>query len=123
MCIGPMTLVQTAASRAFRWAARKMANGGSKRMSCASTAVRMTEAATECGCPGRTWNSEGQVSRLHPKEFCSRRRPAIDLSGFTRVCEMKMNAKTIQILMLGGVLFATSDMLAVQTTVGKDGLA
>src|SRR5215831_19426000 len=112
-----MCLVQTATSRAIRWAARRMANGGSKRMSCASIAARMTEAATRCGCPGRVWNSEGQDSRLHPKEFCSRRRLVTDLSGFTRVCEMKTNAKKIQILMLGGVLFATSDMLAVQTTV------
>jgi len=69
------------------------------------------------------WNSEGQACRLHPKEFCSRWRLVTDLSGFTRVCEMKTKAKTIQILMLGGGLFATSDMLAVQTTVGKDGLA
>src|SRR5215470_20379721 len=121
MCIGPMSLVQTAASRAIRWAARKMANGGSKRMSCASIAARMTEAATRCGCPGRTWNSEGQVSRLHPKEFCSRRRPVIDLSEFTRVYQMKTKAKTIQILALRGALFATSDTLAVQTLIGTDG--
>src|SRR5215470_17069141 len=114
MCIGPMSLVQTAASRAIRWVARKMANGGSKKMSCASIAARMTEAATRCGCPGRMWNSEGQACRLHPKEFCSRQHPAIDLSRFTRVCQMKTEAKTIQILVLGCALFATSDTLAVQ---------
>src|SRR5215813_6127548 len=115
MCIGPMSLVETAASRAIRWAAKKMANGGSKRMSCASIAARMTEAATRCGYRARMWNSEGQACRLHPKEFCSRRRPVIDLSGFTRVFQMKTKAKTIQTLVLGGALFATSDTLAVQT--------
>jgi len=36
---------------------------------------------------------------------------------------MKTKAKTIQILVLGGALFATSDTLAVQTSIGKDGLA
>src|SRR6266478_6174180 len=85
MCIGPMSLVQMAPSRAIRWAARRMANGGSKRMSCASIAARMTEAATRCGCPGRMWNSEGQACRLHPREFCSRQRPVIDLDGFGRL--------------------------------------
>src|SRR5258707_5025370 len=112
MCIGPMSLVQTAASRAIRWAARRMANGGSKRMSCASIAARMTEAAPRGGCPERMWNSEGQACRLLSKEFCSRQRPVIDVSGFTPVCQMKTKAKTIQILVLGCSLFATSDALA-----------
>jgi hypothetical protein len=49
--------------------------------------------------------------------------PAIDLSRFTRVCQMKTKAKTIQILVLGGALFAAPDTLAVQTSIGKDGLA
>src|SRR6266566_718332 len=96
MCIGPMSLVQTAALRAIRWAARR------------------TAAATRCGCPGRMWNSEGQACRLLPKEFCNRQRPVIDLSGFTRVCHMKTKAKTIPFLVLGCALFATSGTLAVE---------
>src|SRR5260370_25934314 len=107
MCIGPMSLVQTAASRDIAWDARGMGNGGLKRMRCASIEARMTEAVTRCGCLGRMWNSEGRACRLHPKEFCSRQRPVIDLSGLTRVCPMKTKAKTIQILVFGCALFAT----------------
>src|SRR5258708_7008868 len=114
MGTGPTCLVPVATSRAIRWAVRRMANGGSKRMSCASIAARMKEAAARCGCPERMVNSEGQACRLLSKEFCSRPRPVIDLSGFTRVREMKTKATTIQFLVLGCSLFATSDALAVE---------
>src|SRR5712692_10132092 len=84
MCMGPMCLVQMATSRAIRWDARRMANGGSKRMSCASIGARMREVAIKCGRPARMSNSEGQACRPHSKEFCSRQRREIDLDGFGR---------------------------------------
>src|SRR5216684_2660612 len=82
MCIGPMCLVQMATLRATRWVARRMANGGSKRMSCASIAARMMEAATKCGCSGRMSNLGGKAWRPHLREFCSGQRPVIDLELF-----------------------------------------
>src|SRR5258705_8790136 len=85
MCIGPTCLVPMATSRAIRWAARRMANGGSRRMSFASIAARMTAAAIKCGCPGRMSNLEGKACRPHSKEFCSRQRREIDLDGFGRL--------------------------------------